>query len=185
MNIASVGIALCSVITLLAPLSHAETGERVLYDFSDGPGDWSIEDDGVMGGVSRGNVSVNEAGHGVFSGEVSLENNGGFSSVQHYFDPIDVTAYRTVCLRIKGDGKRYRFIVEAEPDARHYYEAEFSTSGEWQTVEIPLGDLVPKWRGDRLELPNFPGQTLAQIRIMIANGTAESFRFEIERIWLK
>lgn len=164
---------------------RAEAEPFLLYDFSAGPGGWTVEDDGVMGGLSRGTFLVNESGHGVFSGEVSLENNGGFSSVQHYFESIDVSSFRTVCVRIKGDGKNYRLLVEAEKDARHYYEAGFTTSGEWQTIEIRFADFVPVRRGDRLDLPNYPGQILAQIRFMIANGAAELFRLEIERVWLK
>jgi NADH dehydrogenase [ubiquinone] 1 alpha subcomplex assembly factor 1 len=165
--------------------ARAEPESYIIHDFADGPGGWSIEDDGVMGGLSRGNFAMDESGHGVFSGEVSLENDGGFSSVQYYFDPIDVSAYSTVCFLVKGDGKNYRFLVEAEQDARHYYEAGFSTSGEQQIIEIPFADMVAVRRGDRLDLPNFPGLTLAQVRFMIANGAAESFRLEIERVWLK
>ncbi len=160
---------------------------RALYDFTtdSGTGDWSVEDDGVMGGLSRGTFRVNDEGHGVFAGDVSLDNNGGFSSVQWYFDPMDVSMFSTLCLRIKGDGKAYRFLIEAEPQAWHYYEIEFPTSGTWETVELPLADFIPVRRGDRLDQPNFPGSTLAQIRLMIANGVAESFRLEIDRIWLK
>lgn len=173
---------------LAALTVRAETApEKTIHDFTPGagPGGWAVEDDGVMGGLSKGGFAVSEDGHGVFSGEVSLENDGGFSSVQCYLEPMDVSAYRSAFLRVKGDGKRYRFLVEAEPDAWHYYEAEFATSGKWETVEIPFDALVPVRRGDRLDKPNFPGKTLAQVRLMIANGTAESFRLEIDRIWLK
>jgi hypothetical protein len=40
-------------------------------------------------------------------------------------------------------------------------------------------------RGDRLDLPNYPGQTLAQVRLMVANGRAESFRLEVKTIGLR
>ena len=160
---------------------------RLITDFTveSGPGGWSVEDDRVMGGRSQGSFAVNEEGHGVFSGKVSLENDGGFSSVQYYFDPIDVSDFSMVCMTVKGDGKRYRFLVEAEADAWHYYETEFDTGGEWETVEIPFSEFVPVRRGDRLDIPNFPGKTLAQVRLMIANGTAESFQLEVDKIWLK
>lgn len=163
------------------------TAERVLCVFSveAGPGGWAIEDDGVMGGLSRGTFSVSEEGHGVFAGEVSLDNNGGFSSVQWFFEPVEVSAFRSIAVRLKGDGKPYRLLVEAEPGARHYYEAEFPTSGEWETVIVPFSAMLPTRRGDRLDLPPFPGQQLALVRFMIANGRAESFRLEIDRLWLE
>lgn len=146
---------------------------------------WEIEDDVVMGGRSKGSFVVEPGGSALFSGDVSLENDGGFSSVQHYMDPVDVSAYRTAFIRLKGDGKRYLFIVEAEKNARHYYVHEFQTGTDWQTIEIPLSSMYPVRRGDRLNIPNYAGKTLAQVRFMIANQTAESFRLEINRIWLQ
>ena len=167
--------------------SNAAEPAKVLFDFAN-PDDmrgWQVEDDVVMGGVSRGSFTRDKAGHAIFSGEVSLENSGGFSSVQCYFDPIDVFAYRNAVIRIKGDGKDYRFIVESEKDARHYYVTEFATNGEWQEIKIPLRKMYPMRRGDRLDIPDYPGQTLAQIRFMIANGRAESFQLEIASIALE
>lgn len=161
--------------------------ELVIVDFNEGmdPSGWNVEDDVVMGGRSRGAFAINEDGHGVFSGDVSLENNGGFSSVQYYFDPVDVSPYRTACLRVKGDGKSYRFLVESERDARHYYVYEFQTTQDWQIIEVPLADMYPVRRGDRLTIPNFPGANLAMVRFLIGNKKAESFRLEIDSIWLK
>jgi NADH dehydrogenase [ubiquinone] 1 alpha subcomplex assembly factor 1 len=147
--------------------------------------DWVVEDDGVMGGKSRGKFTWSPEGYAVFSGRVSLENNGGFSSVQKFFEPMNVSAFQSVVIRLRGDGKDYRFIVEAEENARHYYSVEFSTNGRWQEVEIPFADLYAVRRGDRLDLPNFSGRTLAQIRFMIANGREEDFRLEIAEIYLR
>ena len=116
---------------------------------------------------------------------LSLENNGGFSSIQNNFDPLDVSGYQHAILRLKGDGKDYRFIVESDPKTRHYYVAEFGTSGDWQEIKIPLRTMYPVRRGDRLDLPDYPGRTMSQVRFMIANGRAESFRLEIASIRLE
>jgi hypothetical protein len=45
--------------------------------------------------------------------------------------------------------------------------------------------MYPVRRGNRLELPDYPGQTMAQVRFMIANRRAESFRLEIASIALE
>jgi len=160
---------------------------KTLFDFSklSAMSGWQIEDDGVMGGLSRGSFTRNPAGFAVFGGEISVENNGGFSSVQHEFDPLDVSAYRDAVIRLKGDGKDYRFIVESEKNARHYYLAEFSTTGEWQEVLIPLRTMYAVRRGERLDLPDYPGKTMTQVRFMIANGRAETFQLEISNIRLE
>jgi NADH dehydrogenase [ubiquinone] 1 alpha subcomplex assembly factor 1 len=175
------------------PLSSAQqqetsnSDELIISNFSEdaGLGGWEVEDDAVMGGLSRGRLAIDDEGYAVFSGEISLENNGGFSSIQYYFDPIDVTRYTTALLRVRGDGKRYRFLVESERNDRHYYVYEFPTNGEWQTVEIPLAEMYPVYRGDRLDIPNFPGETIAQVRLFITGEKPDSFRIEIEKIWLQ
>ena len=181
--------SLACIFALTCSISRAETPSsgKVLFNFSNPAAmrGWQIEDDGVMGGISKGTFTRDPAGHAVFSGNVSLDNNGGFSSVQCYFDPIDVSSFRTAVIRFKGDGKNYRFIVESEKDARHYYVANFETTGDWQDFEIPLRKMYPVRRGDRLDLPDYPGKTMAQIRFMIANGRAESFRLEIASIALE
>lgn len=174
----------------LASKDHAgssHTKEMVIFDFSTetNPTRWRVEDDVVMGGRSKSTFAINDSGNGIFSGKVSLDNNGGFSSVQCYLDPIDVSPYHTACIRLKGDGKRYQFIIKSEKDQRHYYSYEFQTSRAWQTVEIPLAEMYPLYRGERLTIPHYPGQTMAQLRFLIANGKAETFHLEIDKIWLK
>jgi len=163
------------------------SAERILYDFQieDNLRGWRIQDDVVMGGRSRGMFTWSKDGYAVFSGDVSLENNGGFSSVQTYFDPIEVSGFRKAFIRLKGDGKPYRFIVESDNADRHYYVSEFTTSNEWQTVEISLAKMYPMRRGDRLDIPNYPGKTMVKISFMIANQRAESFHLQIQKIWLE
>jgi NADH dehydrogenase [ubiquinone] 1 alpha subcomplex assembly factor 1 len=165
--------------------SHAEP-VKVLFDFADpaAMSGWQVEDDVVMGGRSQGSLTHDPAGHLIFRGEVSLENNGGFSSIQNNFDPLDVSAYQNAVIRLKGDGKDYRFIVESDPKARHHYVAEFSTTGDWQEIKIPLRTMYPMRRGDRLNIPDYPAETMSQVRFMIANARAESFQLEISSIRL-
>lgn len=168
-------------------VGKTSAGQRMMVDFSAEAGlsGWEVEDDVVMGGRSDGSLSINEAGHAVFSGEVSLENDGGFSSVQNYFEPIDVSAYTKAVFRVKGDGKVYQFRVGSDPDVKHAYIHPFQTSGDWQTVEVPFNRMTPQWRGNSLDLPNYPGQVLSHVRFLIGNGRPESFRLEIDKIWLK
>jgi len=181
-------LTLLILLTAFGPLPIlAAEPAKVLFDFADPSAlrGWQVEDDGVMGGLSQGKITRDPSGYAVFSGKVSLENNGGFSSIQNNFDPIDVSPYRTAIIRLKGDGKDYRFIVEAEENARHYYVAEFSTNGAWQEIKIPLRNMYPVRRGDRLDLPDYPAETMSQVRLMIANARAESFRLEIAGIRLE
>jgi hypothetical protein len=182
-------LALAFVSALGLNSSRAETPlpAKVLFDFADAAAmrGWQVEDDVIMGGRSKSTLTRDPAGHIVFRGDVSLENDGGFASIQNHFDPIAVSSYTHVVIRLKGDGKDYRYLVEAEKNARHYYVAEFGTTGEWQEIKIPLREMYPVRRGDRLDIPNFPGKTMTQSRFMIANGRAEAFKIEIASIRLE
>ena len=159
----------------------------VIFDF-DKKSDltnWRVVDDGVMGGLSQGNFKTNEKGNAIFYGDVSLENNGGFSSVRHRFQEKTVNEYSKFVIRLKGDRKRYQFRVKTDSYDRYSYISYFETSGEWQTIEIPLEEMYPSFRGRKLSIPNFPGEAMEEIAFLIANYKAESFKLEIDKISLK
>jgi NADH dehydrogenase [ubiquinone] 1 alpha subcomplex assembly factor 1 len=145
---------------------------------------WYIVNDGVMGGLSKGTMSINDAGNAIFAGYVTTENNGGFSSVRHSFKTKDVSNYSSVKIKLKGDGKRYEFRVKDDENQRYSYIQYFETSGEWETISIPLKSFYASFRGRKLDKPNYSGQQMEEVTFLIANGKKESFTLEIERIYL-
>ncbi len=167
-----------STLILLSPM--------ILFDFNKNSEliNWRVVDDVVMGGRSDGHLEINAEGHGVFYGKVSLENNGGFSSVRHQFEPQAVKQFSKVKIRLKGDGKAYQFRVKSDLYDRHSYIYNFETNGDWETIEIPLSEMMPRFRGRQLDMPNYPSEILAEIAFLIANKKAESFKLEIDQISL-
>lgn len=158
-----------------------------LFDFSTAtdPAAWQVVDDVVMGGRSDGHFSINEAGNGLFYGEVSLENNGGFSSVRHRFAAIAVGDYSHCVIRLKGDGRRYQLRFKSSLNDAHSYIYYFTTSGEWQEIKVPLAEMYPAFRGRNLRMPNYPGEQLAEIAFLIGNKEAEAFRLELDYLRLE
>ena len=146
---------------------------------------WRVVDDSVMGGLSQGKLVTNDAGHGVYSGTVSIENNGGFSSLRYRFDSKSVTASTTIVLRLKGDGKRYQFRVKDKKGQYHSYITYFETTDQWQDIEIKLADMYPSYRGRKLSIPNFNHNQIEELAILIGNKKAESFALTIDRIEMK
>lgn len=138
-----------------------------------------------MGGKSDSDFYLNQEGNAIFKGNVSLENNGGFAMVKHAFPTIDVKQYSTIILKLRGDGKRYQFRLKSNSDQQESYISHFLTSKEWQIVEIPLSELYPTYRGRKLEMPNYPGEVMEEIAILIGNKKAESFQIEIKWIAFK
>jgi len=146
---------------------------------------WYAINDGVMGGLSQGNFTLNEAGNGVFSGMVSLENNGGFSSVRYKIGYTDISGKTTVVIRLKGDGKKYQFRLKQNSDDRYSFVSHFQTSGDWETIEIPLNSLYPTFRGKKLTIGNFSENYLEEIGFLIGNKRRELFQLELDCIELK
>ncbi|WP_298546297.1 CIA30 family protein [uncultured Aquimarina sp.] len=159
----------------------------IIFDFTKDSNlsNWNVVDDGVMGGISQGKFEINKEGNAVFKGNVSLENNGGFSSVRYRFNSKKVKEFTKVLIRLKGDQKKYQFRIKTNSSDRYSYIAHFKTTGDWQTVEVSLSEMYPAFRGRKLDLPNYPIETMQEIAFLIGNKKAEQFRLEIDKIELK
>ena len=167
-----------------APRGTTDAPTMPLFDFTTAtPATaWKVEDDVVMGGRSEGHFDFTEAGYGRFYGEVSLENNGGFSSVEHVFDePRSLEGKRKFVLRVRGDGKDYNFRVQ-RPGQRHSYRMTFSTTGEWQTVEVPFAAMEATFRGETPDVAPFTGEPIRSIRFLIGNKKEQQFELLIDWI---
>ncbi len=129
---------------------------RVIFDFRQPvalDSLWGPVDDVVMGGVSESRIEKVATG-ALFSGRVSTENSGGFASVRtRNLDPLDLSAYEGIQLRVRGDGNRYKFLLR---DSDRWdgvaYSASFDTvPNDWMTVQIRFDELVPVFRARTLE----------------------------------
>jgi NADH dehydrogenase [ubiquinone] 1 alpha subcomplex assembly factor 1 len=159
---------------------------QIIFDFNKNSSirGWRIVDDVVMGGRSFGTFKIGPDGHGLFEGMISLENNGGFSSVRFQTERLQVADDSKVVLTIKGDGKNYQLRVKDERGKYYSYIAPFSTSGEWQDIEIPLSEMYPSFRGRKLDLPNFSSNHIEEVVFLIGNKKAERFKLLIDKIAL-
>lgn len=159
----------------------------ILFDFTTTAdiSAWRTVDDTVMGGRSDGRFRLNEAGHGEYSGHVSLENNGGFSSLRYRMPTIKIAGMTTVILRLKGDGKRYQFRTKTSTADRHSYVTYFATTGEWQEITLDLTTMKPQFRGRALDLPDYPAEMLSEIAFLIGNKEEQDFRLVLDWIRLE
>ncbi len=158
-----------------------------LFDFNSKSNisNWRSVDDVVMGGRSNGDFKTNDVGNGLFSGKVSLDNNGGFSMVQYSFETKKVNSYSKVCIKLKGDGKTYQFRIKKSNSDYYSYVTSFETSKDWETIEIPFNTMYPAFRGRKLDAQNYAGEHIEMIAFLIGNKKAESFNLEIDSIILK
>lgn len=171
----------------LFPNNKENNEMKILFDFNTNSTieTWRVVNDGVMGGLSKGYFEINPEGQGRFYGDVSLDNNGGFSSVRYIFPKILSESYTHFSIKVKGDGKRYQMRVKSNADDRHSYMYYFTSPDTWQEIDIPFTDMYPSFRGRNLDIPNFNGEEMAEIAFLIANEKNESFELLIDHIKLK
>jgi hypothetical protein len=147
---------------------------------------WQIVNDGVMGGVSRGAFTSGTNHTALFCGAVSLENNGGFASVRSQPEPQDLSAFNTFAIRVRGDGRIYKFTARTEVGFDSVlYQTSFTTkAGEWTEHRFPFADLTPTFRGRVLsEAPGFNAAKATSVGFLIADKQAGPFKLEVE--WIR
>jgi uncharacterized protein YbjT (DUF2867 family) len=129
-----------------------------LFDFTQPSSDiketWGALDDVVMGGVSESSLRLADA-VAYFSGTVSTANSGGFASVRtrNFDQAIDLSPFDGVELRVKGDGKRYKFMLRTETrwdGIAHSYSFD-TVPDTWITVRIPFSAFVPVFRAKTVD----------------------------------
>lgn len=160
---------------------------NVIYHFNANTNlnDWQIVNDGVMGGISTSTLTLTEEYHGLFSGHVSLENNGGFASVMlSTFIELE-NPEASITIKVKGDGKKYQLRLKSSERQYQSYIKTFKTNGEWQTLTFPLNEFEPGFRGRALDMPNFNFDKIEEVRFLIANKKEQDFELLIDRIYIE
>ena len=119
---------------------------------------WRVVSDQVMGGISKGSV-----GYDIIdgrrclrlTGDVSVENNGGFIQAALDLAPsgaiLDASHYTGVRLAVQGNGEQYSVHLRTPDNTRPWqsYRAHFTAGAEWETIDVPFDAFTPH----RLEAP--------------------------------
>ncbi|NVK52683.1 MAG: CIA30 family protein [Flavobacteriaceae bacterium] len=159
--------------------------EIIVFDTVNNKQRWYTTNDDVMGGISNSSLIIDDKGKAIFSGEVSIENNGGFAMTRLPVD-IKLTSNNSkVILKIKGDGKKYQLRIKSKRFQKHWYIYAFQTSNDVQELEIPLKGFYPSFRGYQLNLENFSSNCIKEIAILIGNKKNEKFNLQIEKISIR
>jgi len=121
-----------------------------------------------------------------FTGEVSLENNGGFASVRSRPSELDLSEYSGVLIRVRGDGKRYAMNIQTNvPIRAGSYRCKFDTvRDQWVEIYFPFGDFRATSFG--VELPDAPPLDPGNIRsfgLLISDKQTGPFRLEVD--WIR
>ncbi len=144
---------LVSIVIACSALLAASSGiagaahETVLVD-RDKPADvaaWTTVNDPVMGGRSTSGVAFGNGGL-VFSGDISVENNGGFASARSPQNPDigrKAAGAKSIRVRAAGDGKTYVLKVGAAGQSWSYIQRFPTEAGVQRSYDLPVAGFQP------------------------------------------
>lgn len=146
---------------------------------------WAATNDGVMGGLSQGGAQMVEGGMR-FSGVLSLENNGGFSSI-YASGSFDLSEYDGLRFSVMGDGRSYELRLNSDAMYRSWSPVSFrkvfaTTPGEWVEIFVPFAELKQSWRGRTLSGYTFNAAKIQRIGFMLADKQPGEFALIVR--WL-
>ena len=181
-------IAALSWMCLALTMNADAVSEKLLFDFqatTNSP-TWQVVNDDVMGGVSTSQFQRLTNIGAVFSGVVSMENNGGFASVRSSPVRENLNGTDAFVFRVRGDGRRYKFTVRTGSGFNApNYQAELMTKrGEWEELRLALKDFVPTFRGRVLtDVPPLNLAKVTSLGFLISDKQEGSFKLEVA--WIK
>lgn len=121
---------------------------------------WQAVSDRVMGGVSKAHMRHCEhlERHCIeLSGDVSLENNGGFIQLALDLDahgePLDAREFQGLRMLVSGNGERYGVHLRTTQLERPWqsFRAEFDARESWHCVTLPFAEFVPHRVDEQLD----------------------------------
>jgi hypothetical protein len=113
---------------------------------------WRGLSDRVMGGISTETIALAEIeGRRALrlSGDVRLENNGGFIQAALDLAPegqaLDASAFTGVLLVARGNGERYGIHLRTPAGVRPWqsYRAGFIAEADWREIRLPFASFEP------------------------------------------
>ncbi|PTP52258.1 CIA30 family protein [Vibrio splendidus] len=141
---------------------------------------WTATNDDVMGGISTGELIYLD-NMSRFRGELSLENNGGFSSVKRSIESL-AHEIDSVELVFVGDGRTYQLRFTKSKDGhRVQYKHYFDTiKGQQLSKVFHFNDFQAVFRGRLLsDAPELKARDIKQIGFLIADKQPSPFELDL------
>ncbi|MDT0596129.1 CIA30 family protein [Glaciecola petra] len=145
---------------------------------------WVIVNDTVMGGRSKAQLDIVK-NMLIFSGSLSLQNNGGFASTRRVYKPVEWDPKQAFQITIEGDGRAYQFRLRTNRrmDGVAYVVGFQTVAGKSQSFTFEPSDFEPLWRGRYVrgaEALTF--DDVSQLGFMLADKTPGEFSLKVKSI---
>ncbi len=145
--------------------------------------EWMVINDAVMGGRTTANKTLTDSSI-ILNGKLSLENNGGFSSMRAN-NTVDLSQYKTISITYKSDFD-FDFRLELYHDywKPNYKVALPKTQQQWVTKTYQLSEFSESIMGKngKAKITNLQLQSVIRIGFITAEKRETAFELEIDSI---
>ena len=159
---------------------------KIDFGSAQGSQGWRVINDGVMGGLSQGKAKLTENSI-LFQGNISLDNNGGFSSLKGPFQNTDLSSFENVEIKLKCKGQTFALTLEThERFFMPYFKQNLNTKSEdWEIIQLKMTDFKVYRLGQLMNKP-LPMEDFKKIiRIGLINDGKKEGPFELEIDYIK
>ena len=176
------------LMILMGSFAMAEDTLTPLFDFTgaDAAKEWQTVNDGVMGGVSKGEFKITDEKTMKFFGTLSLENNGGFASVRTKGKKLGLEKGDTLVAKVRGDGREYtvNLYLDRRLTAFSYRAAVETKKDEWIEIKVQLDKFEATSFGRVLKgAGEVKPDEIYSVGFLLGDEKAGPFKMEVE--WIK
>ena len=145
---------------------------------------WHVVNDGVMGGVSRGDITLTPEGTLLFAGELSLAFQGGFASFRSQPTALGLQPGDRLRLVVRGDGRTYSANLYPERGPMAFsFRAALPTQADTESeVVLPLRDFCATQFGREMPGVTLEASSITVLGVMLADKRPGPFTLEVRRI---
>jgi hypothetical protein len=142
---------------------------------------WYVQNDTVMGGVSSSELSWND-GDLLFSGNLSTDNNGGFTSMRGPVVPfIPASGLTAISVVAQGDGRTYLMQIRTDTDS---YIQRFTPGETMSGTTLKLSDFAATdWRLSPIpDRPPLVSEAVRQVAVYLVDKQVGEFVLRLRSI---
>ncbi|MEO0475484.1 MAG: CIA30 family protein [Planctomycetota bacterium] len=174
----------CLALLFSAPIASASEDIGHFSDEAKKAKHWFAVNDTVMGGVSKGRVDLTDDDTLLFTGDLSLKNNGGFASIRTRNTDGILADNNTLHIKLRGDGRTYYLSLrDKNRQMASSHRAPIQTKdGEWMEVSVGLDDFYYTSFGQRIDRPELRPDEVIGIGFTLADKKPGKFKLEIASI---
>jgi len=179
-----------TLLLLILCLSTLESfGQSSIIDFGNSAEknqEWKLLSDNVMGGVTKSKIEYTNNSV-LLTGNISLDNYGGFSSIKTNYKNIDLSNFNGIKIKFKSANQKFAFTLEDNQNwMQPNFKREFSPKKDntWEEVIIYFKDfqevVIGKPTGNRMKSKSL--ENIVRMGIMTYEKKEGPFSLEVDYI---